>query len=69
MKALFETTRMFPENWISPSDIGAFYRGMMDAVFANNAVTAALGDAVLLTAVAGVLAIPATWLILRRKKG
>ena len=65
MQALFDTTRMFPESWIGPSDIGAFYQGMMNAVFANNAVTGALGNMTLLAGFAGVLSIPAVWLLVR----
>ena len=40
MQALFDTTRMYPDSWITPGDIGAFYRSMMDMVFANNSVVA-----------------------------
>ena len=65
MQSLFDTTRMFPESWIGPSDIGAFYRGMMDAVFANNAVTEALGNMTLLAGFGAVLAIPLVWLLVR----
>ena len=61
MQALFDTTRMFPESWISPSDIGAFYRGMMDVLFANNSITEALGNSVLLVGVAGLAALPLAW--------
>lgn len=58
MQALIETTRMYPESWISPGDIGAFYRGMMEALFANNGVTEALGDMVLVAGFAGLAVLP-----------
>lgn len=61
MKALFDSTWMYPESWISPSDIGAFYRGMMDAVFASNSVTQGLGDLVLFAGLAGLAAVPLAW--------
>ena len=65
MQALFETTRMYPDSWITPGDIGAFYRSMMDMVFANNSVTAALGDMTLLAGFAAVLAVPLLWALVR----
>lgn len=68
MQALFDTTRMFPESWISPGDIGAFYRGMMDALFANNSVTQALGDLALVVGVAGIMALPLIWYVHRLLK-
>ena len=65
MQALFDTTRMFPETWIGPSDIGAFYKGMMDSLFANNAATEALGNMTLLAGFAALLAIPVLWALVR----
>ena len=65
MLTLFETTRMYPESWITPSDIGAFYGTMTNVLFANNGVTTALGDMTLLAGFAAVLAIPFLWALIR----
>lgn len=65
MQNLLNTTRMYPEDWVTPTDIGVFYRGLTDAVFANNSVTASLGDMTLLAGFVAVLAIPLAWMLTR----
>ncbi|MEO0945703.1 MAG: hypothetical protein AAFY06_12825 [Pseudomonadota bacterium] len=61
MQALFDTTKMYPESWVTPSDIGAFYQRMSDALFADNALTQALGDLAIAAGVAGLVALPLIW--------
>jgi len=65
MQNLFNTTRMFPEDWITPGGIGAIYRDAMDALYANFTVFQSLGDASLIFGVAALLTIPLVWVLAR----
>ncbi len=65
MQTLFDTTRMFPGDWISPGGLGAIYRDWMSALYANSSIFETLGDMSLVLASAGLLAIPLVWFLFR----
>ena len=65
MQNLFNTTRMFPEDWITPGGLGGLYTDAMGALHSTTGVFEALGNASIYVGLVALMAIPLVWALAR----
>lgn len=67
MQYAIDTEKMLREGWLTPTQVGEIYSGVMDALHAQTGVFEALGNTTLAFGFAVLLSIPAMWAISRKR--